>query len=140
MSLWPDKQRVNSKSMCDLHYKCFQKKSWCFSWFLFSPHLDFLVGYCSCLTPPSQCVCKFVVFSFNNTNDYKITALKAQLTSMASCYSVQKESQTLVSYENLWFVHLSLRALGVPRHELCCWKRSHWAWGSKYTKTVNCGP
>jgi len=59
-----------------LHYKCFQKKSWFFSWFLFSPHLDCLVGYCSRPHPPSQCVCKFLVFSFNNTNDYKITARK----------------------------------------------------------------
>ena len=38
-----------------LHYKCFQKKSWFFSWFLFSPHLDVLVGYCSRLTPISVC-------------------------------------------------------------------------------------
>ena len=110
--------------MCDLHYKCFQKKSRFFSWFLFSPHLDFLVGYYSS-HPPSQYVSKFLVFSFNNTNDYKITARKALLTSMTICYSVQQEAQTLVSYENLWFVHLSLRALGVPRLELCCWKSPH---------------
>ena len=101
---------------------------WFFSWLLFSSH------------PPSQYVSKFLVFSFNNTNDYKITARKALLTSMTICYSVQQEAQTLVSYENLWFVYLSLRALGVPRLELCCWKRSYWAWGSKYTKTMNCGP
>ena len=57
---------------------------WYFSWLLFSSH------------PPSR----FLVFSFNNTNDYKITARKALLTSMAICYSVQQEAQTLVSYEN----------------------------------------
>ena len=86
---------------------------WFFSWLLFSSH------------PPSQYVSKFLVFSFNNTNDYKITARKALLTSMTICYSVQQEAQTLVSYENLWFVYLSLRALGVPRLELCCWKSPH---------------
>ena len=59
---------------------------------------------------------------------------------MPICYSVQKEAQTLVSYENLWFVYVSLRARVVPRLELYCWKRSHWARGSKYTKTINCGP
>ena len=106
-----------------LHYKCFQKKSWFFSWFLFSPHLDILVGYCSRLTPHLSMFLNFLCFPLIITNDYKITARKALLTSTTICYSVQQEEQTLVSYENLWFVYLSLRARG-----------------SKYTKTINCGP
>ena len=118
------KNRINSKVCVTCITNVFRKK------------LDFLVGFCSRLTlifswllfsshPPSQYVSKFLVFSFNNTNDYKITARKALLTSMTICYSVQQEAQTLVSYENLWFVYLSLRALGVPRLELCCWKSPH---------------
>ena len=114
------KNRINSKVCVTCITNVFRK------------NLDCLVGFCSRLTlifqlvivlvspPPSQCVCKFLVFSFNNTNDYKITAQKAFLTSMTICYSVQQEAQTLVSYQNLWFVYLSLRALGVPRLDLCC--------------------
>ena len=119
------KNRINSKVCVTCITNIFRKNlekylvfvlasPWFFRWLLFSSP-----------SPPSQCVCKFLVFSFNNTNDYKITARKALLTSMTICYSVQKEAQTWVSYENLWFVYLSLRALGVPRLELCCWKSPH---------------
>ena len=106
----------------------FSEKSWLFSWFLFSPHLDFLVGYCSRLTPHLSMFLNFLCFPLIIQiilQDYSTKSIATQHDHLLFSPTRGTNLSFEISYENLWFVYLSLRALGVPRLELCCWKSPH---------------